>query len=156
RERNGKALFPTWTPDGRYVVVMAGDRPNNRLRMFHKDGGTGIELPVRGMILGTPTFSPDGRYLYVSTGAGAGPRNLVRLDRSTNAERTLTGRLGGFKPVVSPDGRWIAFGRKLHGKTEIRMRDLSTGTERTVVPEATFDDSEAMGAQDVLPNYAFT
>lgn len=73
---NGTAFDPTWTPDGRFIVVRKGGRgggegaaPPGGLWMYHKDGGSGVPLVAAGAggVNGGPAWpsvSPDGKYLY--------------------------------------------------------------------------------------------
>src|SRR5258708_13056392 len=87
---NATALEPAWTPDGNFILVHKGGRgggegggPSGGIWMYHKDGGSGVEIVGaggggRGGAAGGgggggagangapqwPSVSGDGRYLY--------------------------------------------------------------------------------------------
>ncbi len=66
-----RAVTPAWTADGQYIVVQRSQLPNGGqpggggIWMYHKDGGSGIELlSSRKQPASWPSLSRDGRYLY--------------------------------------------------------------------------------------------
>ena len=105
--------------------------------MYAKDGGSGIPLVTQGRPE-FPSLSRDGKYLYyqVSVTEGIvsgkndvtqGSRQLRRLELGTGrvlmvtegvSEQQYQGSSGGaVAPQVSPDGRWLAFGRRIPNGT---------------------------------------
>jgi Tol biopolymer transport system component len=112
------------------------------------------------------SFTPDGRTVYFHSSAFPGnDRRLRRLDletgriddvtESTTRYQSCCGRpayplrLGEVAPEVSPDGRRLAFARKLPGgrtsfrgkeyvgRTALWLRDLETGDERIIMDPIT-------------------
>jgi Tol biopolymer transport system component/imidazolonepropionase-like amidohydrolase len=154
REYAGFARFPVWTPDGRFVAALtAPGRAFGKLKLFHKDGGSGVELEGALQGAGTVDFTRDGRFAYFSA-----QQHLHRLDRFNNQLAKITGGrvAGGFKPRISPDGKWLAYVRRHDAETTLRMRDMRTGAERVLLAHLTHDQSEGFQVQDVYPNYVFT
>ncbi len=117
-----------------------------------------------------PSISPDGRYVYFHSSLFAPDdralvagdnRRLRRLDRQTGRIDDLTApfeqwgtccgrlaypfRVGDVGPEPSPDGRWLAFARRLPGgktsyrgkeytgRTALWLRDLRTGEEQVLM-----------------------
>jgi TolB protein len=79
---------------------------------------------------------PQGAELYVSDLDG---KHLRRLTHNKNYEAEVT---------VSPDGRWVFFGREIDGKMDIwRMRTDGTGEQ-----QLTFTDDWQEGAPYPLPD----
>ncbi len=160
---------PEWTPDGEYLVASRTFSPLGGAAkpwLFHRDGGSGIALidePDNLKAIG-PAFDPTGRYIYLARGTrdwnydAAFPQyQLVRYDRETGRQATVTGRYGsGFRPGVSPDGGTLVYGTRHEDATGLRARDLATGNERWLVYPVQRDDMESRATLDILPGYAFT
>ena len=191
-----RAMEPVWTPDGEYIVVRqtdltAGGLFSYGLFMYHRDGGTGIELvPYTTEMPGWPSVSPDGRYLYFHQFVGSilpyggqdsskGDFQLRRLELATGQVTPITtgqsqqqGRMtsgGAFAPEVSPDGRFLAFGRRIPDgvleyrghvfgpRTGLWLRNLETGTERLVMDPVEWDmTQEITRAAPVLPRFTWS
>ena len=160
---------PAWSPDGDYLVASRTFSPLGGAAkpwLFHRDGGSGIALidePEQLKAIG-PAFDPTGRYLYLAQGTrdwtydAAFPKyQLIRYDRETGRQATVTGRYGsGFRPAVSPDGSTLVYGSRHEDATGLRVRDLATGNERWLVYPVQRDDMESRATLDLLPGYAFT
>jgi Tol biopolymer transport system component/imidazolonepropionase-like amidohydrolase len=159
---------PDWTPDGQYIVVsralpFAGAE---KLWMYHIDGGTGLEL-----VAGTPAqrmmgaaFGPDGRYVWYHQRMGwwqynaQMPQYQLRVyDRETGTVTPMSARYGsGFRPALSPDGKWLTYASRQDAETGLRIRELATGEERWLAFPIQRDDQESAADMDVLPGYSFT
>ena len=175
REVDNALSSPAWTPDGQYLVVRRfGPYPtaenyltNVPLWMYHVNGGSGVQLfPSAATRKSTNTgvaFSPDGTVMYTAThGGGYGGENfgayqLVAYDREAGRETALTAGAGGaFRPVASPDGKWLVYATRAGTKTALRIRDLATHEDTWLVGEVQRDDAEGYAPNDVFPGYAFT
>jgi len=142
--------------------------PPVELMMIHRDGGSGIKVINKDKlnnVAGTAA-SPDGRYLYV-TGRERrfsylpkmddGLWNLYRYDRKTAEMVRLTpGPNGGMKPVLTPDGKRLAYVRRDDARSTLVLRDLETGAEKVLSRDLTRDEQEGFAQMDVYPNAAFT
>jgi Tol biopolymer transport system component len=168
RGANATFVSPIWTPDGAYVAVSRASTLTGleKIWLYHIHGGAGIEM-VGGApnlrLLG-PAMGPDQRYVWYAERTGAWTYNAVQpqyqlgvYDRRTGTRTPMTARHGGaFRPVVSPDGRWLAYGSRRDADTGLRIRDLETGEERWLRQRIQRDDQESVTSMDVLPGYAFT
>ena len=164
-----RAESPEWLPDGNYVVAsMGGFRGGGlpKLKMFHVDGGSGIELvsePDNLKMLGA-AVSADGRYIWYARRTGDWTYNaqfpqyqLEAYDRDTGERYTRSSRYGSaIRPTLSPDGRWLVFGTRHDAHTGLVIRDLDSGDERWLAYPVQHDDQESRATLDVLPGMSFT
>jgi Tol biopolymer transport system component/imidazolonepropionase-like amidohydrolase len=184
-----RAVTPSWTPDGDYVVVRrqfvgAGSGGGGGIWMYHREGGQGVQLLADGSAHG-PVVSPDGRHLFyhvVSGGRDAlsGHYQLRRLDLQTGglldltpgtgdgaaASRSSSG--GAYAPEISPDGRWLAFGRQIPDgtisfkghefgpRTALWLRDLETGEERLAMDPISLAIESGSKSIRILPGYGWS
>ena len=181
-DRAVRATTPSWTPDGQYIVVR---RQPGGLWMYHREGGEGVALLGDGFeSAGSPSASRDGTYVYFDLskgrtleGAVGGDRQVRRLDLKTGEVVRITAgepnsqiRLssgGGYVPEASPDGRWLAYARRIPNgtvsfrghsfgpRTALIVRDLESGAERVVMDPIEMDHVEG-GGGGILPGYAWT
>lgn len=160
---------PEWTPDGKYLVVSRSGAGFGlkKLWLYDVDGGTGLPLTVENTGPQThlgAAFGAHDRYIYYAWRFGvwqynaAMPQYQVAVyDRETGSNTTITGRLGsGFRPALSPDGKWLVYGSRENAQTGLRIRDLASGEERWLAYPVQRDNMEAMADLDVLPGYSFT
>jgi Tol biopolymer transport system component len=139
-----------WTPDNAALVATKqGWDPESKsaMWMFYTNGGAGFGISAAGERIGdNPEFSHDGRYLYTD--------GIHRLDRETGEVSNLTLTMDAFLPRLSPDGKQLAYLRKIDADLELRLRDLQTGEERILVRPVDSFGHQMYG--NVYPNYAFT
>ena len=75
----------------------------------------------------------------------------------TGRERAVATRPGGsITPRVSPDGKSLAFIRRVRLKCVLHVRDLDTGEEWPVFDRLDRDLQEAWSIHGVYPQYAWT
>jgi len=154
-----------WTADGEYIIAAKGGL-TNKLWMYHKDGGKGVQLIEEPENLKTidPAVSPDGRFIYYSQRTGAWNYNaqlpqyqLGVYDRENAETSTITSRYGSaFTPVVSPDGKWLVYGSRYEDQTGLVIRNRDTGDERWLAYPVQRDDQESIATMGVYPGMSFT
>ena len=128
------AGWATWSPDGQWLYF--SDYPvGANLRKVPVAGGSSII--VRSDRASRVALSPDGGSLYyaIELPVITGGADLeIRVARPENAASQVLARIparraapwGGFQPVVSPDGQWLALAL-LDGVTS-NLWALSTST----------------------------
>ena len=161
-------VSPSWSADGKaiYASLYRSDRNAIELWRYGADGsGAGTELTGGQFSALGAKASPDGRYLYFSAHEGSVFEDDVtlplwaihRLDLRSGADETLIVNQGSaMRPVLSPDGRLLAYAVRLGGQTALRLRDLSTGVDRLLAYPIQRDVQEALQTRDLIPGYAFT
>ncbi|MEJ6002301.1 amidohydrolase family protein [Paucibacter soli] len=172
---------PVWHPNGRYIAARkhyTGTRSlgSGEIWLFSLDGGKGVQLnekPNWQKDLGEPALSPDGKYLYYSTDATPGRSfeynkdsnkeifRIVRQDLSDgSSEPFVTGPGGAIRPTPSPDGKYLAFVRRVRNgsshQSTLFLKDLQTGREFPAWGELERDMQEAWSVHGVYPGFAWT
>jgi imidazolonepropionase-like amidohydrolase/Tol biopolymer transport system component len=168
---------PAWSPDSEYVVGRKHFTSERSLGagemwLYHRTGGDGLQLTKKRTDqkdTGEPVFSPDGRYLYFSDDATPGaifeyskdPNNQIyviqRLDRETgDVERFVTGPGGSIRPTPSPDGKSLAFIRRVRYKSTLYIKDLESGRETALYDGLERDMQETWAVHGVYPSMAWT
>lgn len=166
-----------WTPDGQYLVARKHFTAERSLGagemwLYHKSGGEGLQLTKKKndqQDAGEPAVSPDGRYVYFSEDVSPGPafqynKNanetiyaIRRLDRETGELIDLIRIQGGaVRPQPSPDGKQLAFVRRVRDKTALSLFDLESGEIRTLWDGLSRDQQEAWAIFGVYPNFDWT
>ena len=166
---------PIWTEDGQYLIGrkhFTGMRSAGagELWMYHASGGqSGLQLTKQKndqQDQGEPALSPDGRYLYFSEDVSPGPffqynkdpHGLIyairRLDRKTGDVDNLVQVAGGaVRPQPSPDGKTLAFVRRVREKSVLHLMDLASGAIRPLWDGLSHDQQEGWAIFGPYPNY---
>ena len=174
---------PAWHPSGKYLVgrkhfTTRRSLGTGELWLYSVDGGEGVQLVKRPSEefqkeLGEPTFSPDGRFLYFTQNSTPGNTFLYAQDSNgevfqirrhelatAKTDAIVTGAGGAVRPTPSPDGRYLAFVRRLRTpdsvKTALYIKDLASGEERPAYTALDRDMQETWAVNGVYPNIDWT
>jgi imidazolonepropionase-like amidohydrolase/Tol biopolymer transport system component len=172
-----------WHPDGRYVAARKHFTTRRSLGtgeiwLYSIDGGDGVQLVKRPSEefqkeLGEPVFSPDGRYLYFTQNSSPGatfeyaqdvnkPIFSIRRYELSNGDTdtAVEGPGGAVRPTPSPDGRYLAYVRRLRTdnafETALFFKDLQSGEERQLYAGLDRDMQETWAVHGVYPNMGWT
>lgn len=171
---------PVWHPSGKYLLARkhyTGTRSagSGEIWLFHVDGDAaknkGVQLnekPNWQKDLGEPAISPDGKYLYYSQDATPGRvfeynkdgngeiYKIYRQDLSDGSvEPFVQGPGGAVRPTPSPDGRYLAFVRRVRNQSTLFLKDLQTGVERAAWRGLSRDLQEIWAMWGVYPSFAW-
>ena len=132
---NGGAQYPTWTPTGDHIVH-AG-RAQRGMALFRQ--------PVSGSTPGERVFEPDDADAWEGVLSPDGRRLAVRVTRRGSLARDIgVVDLGGGatyrpilatafderSPMLSPDGRWLAYVSDESGRSEVYVQRFPEGGAR--------------------------
>jgi imidazolonepropionase-like amidohydrolase/Tol biopolymer transport system component len=167
---------PAWTPDSEFLVGRKHFTSERSLGagemwLYHRSGGEGLQLTKKRTDqkdTGEPVFSPDGQYLYFSDDVTPGnifeyskdPNGTIyviqRLDRENgDVDRFVTGPGGSVRPTPSPDGKSLAFIRRVRYKSTLYVKDLESGRETPLYDGLDRDMQETWAIHGLYPNMAW-
>ena len=168
---------PVWHPNGDYIAARkhyTGTRSlgSGEIWLYHFSGGKGVQLnekPNWQKDLGEPAFSPDGRYVYYSQDTTAGKSfeynkdsnkqifQIFRMDLGNGSvEPFVSGPGGAVRPTPSPDGKYLAFVRRVRNQSTLFLKDLGSGREFPVWDKLERDMQEAWSVHGVYPAFDWT
>ena len=178
RERRWFVNSPAWAPDGQYIYarrhfVKERSLGAGEIWMYHSAGPSdGLQVTERTgwqKDNGEPVISPDGRYLYYSKDVTPGltfeynkdPNGtiyaIMRRDLVTGRERRAVSVQGGsVTPEVSPDGKTLAYLRRVRTESKLFLRDLASGRDRELFGNVDKDLQEAWAVHGLYPQYSWT
>jgi imidazolonepropionase-like amidohydrolase/Tol biopolymer transport system component len=176
KEKRWFVNSPTWGPDGNYIFarrhfVKERSLGAGEIWMFHANGSEGLQVTERNGFqkdAGEPAVSADGRYLYYSKDVTPGqtfeynkdPNGLIyaiiQRDLATGHERQIVSIQGGsITPRPSPDGKLLAYIRRVRLQSKLYVRDLESGRDRVVFEHLDKDLQETWAVHGVYPQYAW-
>jgi Tol biopolymer transport system component/imidazolonepropionase-like amidohydrolase len=173
---------PAWSTDGQYLVARKHFTSRRSLGagemwMFHRDAiakkaTAGVQLTKRSndqKDVNEPVFSPDGKYLYYSMDVTPGDTfeydkdstkgiyAIKRLEFATgDIETLIRGPGGACRPTPSPDGKTLAFVRRVGAKTGLHLFNLESGSVELIYDLLERDMQEAWAIHGVYPAFAWT
>ncbi|WP_119679457.1 amidohydrolase family protein [Indioceanicola profundi] len=168
---------PDWSPDSQFIIARKHFTSTRSLGagemwLYHRSGGEGVQLTKRRTEqkdTGEPAFSPDGRYVYFSDDVTPGgvfeyskdPNTelyaIQRLDRETGEiEKFVSGPGGSIRPTPSPDGKSLAFIRRVRYKSVLYVMDLESGREVPIYEGLDRDMQETWAIHGVYPAMSWT
>ncbi|MFN3899634.1 MAG: amidohydrolase family protein [Alishewanella aestuarii] len=168
---------PAWSPDGQFIVARKHFTASRSLGagevwQYHISGGNGVmltERPNDQKDLGEPAFSPDGQYIYFSQDdtpgktfhysqdSESGIYAIKRFERATgNIEVLLAGAGGAIRPTPSPDGKYLAYIRRVDFQSTLFLYDSTSGEHIKLYDGLDRDMQETWAIHGVYPTLSWT
>ena len=166
-----------WTPDGISLVARKHFTSGRSLGagemwQYPLSGAAGLQLTKRKndqQDVNDPSISSDGKYLYYAEDMYPGgffqynkdPNNQIYAINQYNFEtgeiNQITGGPGGAaRPVISKDGKFLAFVKRIRTKSVLYIHELETGKEWPIYENLSKDQSEAWAIFGVYPYFSWT
>jgi Tol biopolymer transport system component len=140
-------FLPSWSPDGAWVLFLAGEHYDCHPHVVKADGTSLKKLASRNGYRGviefldvydfhggssdTPVWAKDSKSVFYTAKVGRNVE-LLRVTLDGKSER-LTDTPAGtlhYHPVPSPDGKWLLYGSKRDGVRNLYLMRLADKKER--------------------------
>ncbi len=174
--RRALMVSPTWSADGRFLYATVLQGRTADLWRFDVQSGQGSTVVANASGAAAPLVSSpgpgpysahatrDGTSLYYTAvtprpyGSRLGASSMVmRRDLATGTDEPVVLQEPlAMAPVLSHDGRTLAYMAQSRGRTGLRVRDLTTESERWLAWPLERNELESRATRDVMPGYAFT
>ncbi|HEX7175808.1 MAG TPA: amidohydrolase family protein [Pyrinomonadaceae bacterium] len=174
KETTRQMSTPAWSPDGHYLFARkhltdTRSAGAGEVWMYHiQGGGKGVQItekPNWTANIGEPEVDPTGRFVYfVASNAFDYNKNVYeniywidRYDLQKGRRSTFVrGSGGSVRPQISPDGKLLAFIRRVGLKSVLHLREVETGREWPVFDGLTRDQQETWALFGTYPGYSWT
>ena len=169
---------PAWSPDRQYLVARKHFTSQRSLGageiwLYHRSGGDGLQLTERPneqkdvgrarvlarrpLPLLQPGRHPGPVFEYNKDPNGRDLRHpAARPGRRGEIDPFVTGPGGSVRPTPSPDGKPLAFIRRVRDKTALYVADVASGAERPLFDGLERDMQETWAIHGVYPAMAWT
>ena len=165
-----------WTPDGKSLVARkhyTSERSVGAGEMWQYPlvGSAGLQITKRKndkQDVNDPYISPDGKFLYYAEDMYPGgffqynkdPNSQIyvikQYDFTTGKTKIITGGPGGAaRPIISRDGKNLAFVKRIREQTVLYTHDLATGEEKPIYFDLDKDQQEAWAVFGVYPYFSW-
>ena len=118
-------LFPTISPDGRYIFFASNRSGNSNIWRIDVDGSNPVQL-TRGTNEGFPECSPDGKWLVYQRGFGVDSTTIWKLSLNGGEPSQLPERFAQ-KSTFSRDGKLLAFISQEGEQWSLKVVSFDTG-----------------------------
>ncbi len=172
---------PAWSPDGQYIAARKHFTTSRSLGtgeiwLYHVSGqpdAQGVAVVKKPSAnyqkeLGEPAFSPDGQRLYFTQNATPGDMfvyhqdsnsqvfNIKSLDLISRRTQVVAGGPGGaVRPTPSPDGKSLAYIKRVEGISKLHVKALESGIDQVIADNLDPDMQETWAVNGVYPNIAW-
>ena len=173
---------PTWSPDGDYIAARKHFTTSRSLGtgeiwLYHlgsTEENSGQQVVERSSEtfqkeLGEPIFSPDGSAIYYTRNSTPGDTfiyhqdsnaevfHIRKVDLATGKTETVVGGPGGaVRPTPSPDGKYLAYVKRVRAASRLFVMELATGQETMLYDALDLDMQETWAVHGLYPNMDWT
>jgi TolB protein len=140
----GMVSSPVWSPDGKRLAFVQGDRRGNTDIMVMDLATNRVRRLTDGSCINTePSWNPNGTQLAFTSDREGGPQVFLMQDDGSNLRRLTGEGLYNASPSWSPNGAMVAYVSRFEGKFDLFVYKLGEGKAYQITTGVSTSESPA-------------
>ena len=140
----GMLSSPVWSPDGKRLAFVQGDRRGNSdIMTLDLASGRARRLTDGNGINTEPTWNPNGNQLAFTSDREGGPQVYLMQEDGSNLRRLTGEGLYNASPTWSPNGAMVAYVSRFEGKFDLFIYKLGEGKAYQITTGVSTSESPA-------------
>lgn len=124
----GNCYSPAWSPDGKRLAFIQGDRRGNTdIMVLDADSGRVRRLTDSNCLNSEPCWNPAGTQIAFTSDRAGGPQVYLMEEDGSNVRRLTHEGNYNASPSWSPTGAMIAYVSRFEGKFDLFVYKLGEG-----------------------------
>ena len=140
----GMLTSPVWSPDGKRLAFVQGDRRGNSdITVLDLGSLRARRLTDSNGINTEPSWNPNGNQIAFTSDREGGPQVFLMQDDGSNLRRLTSEGLYNASPAWSPNGAMIAYVSRFEGKFDLFVYKLGEGRAYQITTGVSTSESPA-------------
>jgi TolB protein len=140
----GMVSSPVWSPDGKRLAFVQGDRRGNSdIMILDLASGRARRLTDGNGINTEPSWNPQGTQVAFTSDREGGPQVFLMQDDGSNLRRLTAEGTYNASPAWSPNGAMVAYVSRFEGKFDLFVYKLGEGKAYQITTGVSTSESPA-------------
>ncbi len=145
----GHCFAPAWSPDGRRLALVQGDRRGNSdIVVFDLGSGRVRRLTDSNCINTEPSWNPAGTQIAFTSDREGSPQVYLMEDDGSNVRRLTREGNYNASPAWSPNGSMIAYVSRFEGKFDLFVYKLGEGKSYQITTGVASSESPSWSSDE--------
>ncbi len=157
RSKSGANSAPSWSPDGSRLALTVHKDGNSEIFIYALATRKFTQITRNYAIDTEPSWMPDGSAIVFTSDRGGSPQiytiGVNKFGVNGRPQRLTFDGSYNARPIVSNDGRYVAFVHRIEGNFRIATIELGTNSMR-ILTESSLDESPSFAPNSTMVLYA--